>query len=202
MKVVTSSRRQIVMAVLLGVAATGGAIRHWAANPSLLHDIGTLMLVLWLPAVGNLVGFVIQRFARREGAARDFAPHSPFRPHLRAVFTPSLPPGAAPVRQSVERCTLVLGQEGFTVRLAMPHRDLLATGQEQTVELELLRPALALPRLVPGTSFALRVDAALVGHGRVLGNAPASPTGSLSSSLGLVGSPVAQSKYHDDAQGR
>jgi hypothetical protein len=160
------------------------------------------MLVLWLPAVGNLVGFAIQRFARRARAARDFVPHSPFRPHLRAAFTPSVPPGAAPVQQSVERCTLILGQEGFTVRLAMPLGDLLATGQEQTVELELLRPALALPRLAPGTSFALRVGAVVVGHGRVLSSAPAGPTGSLSSSLGLVGSPVAQSKYHDRAQGK
>jgi hypothetical protein len=50
MKIVDSGRRQVVMCVLLGLAAAGAAIRHWADNPSLARDIGTLLLVLWLPA--------------------------------------------------------------------------------------------------------------------------------------------------------
>ena len=58
----TSPRRQLAMCVLLGLALVGAGIRHWADNPSTLRDVGTLMLVLWLPAVGNLVGFVIREF--------------------------------------------------------------------------------------------------------------------------------------------
>ena len=45
MKYVTSSRRQIVMATLLGLAIVGAAMRYWAPNPSTARDIGTLMLV-------------------------------------------------------------------------------------------------------------------------------------------------------------
>jgi len=46
------------MAVMLVLAAAGGVIREMAPNPSVLRDIGTLMLVLWLPAVGNLVCYL------------------------------------------------------------------------------------------------------------------------------------------------
>jgi hypothetical protein len=65
MKYVTSTRRQIVMATLLGLAIVGGAVRYWATNPSTARDIGTLLLVMWLPAVGNLISFVIREWHRR-----------------------------------------------------------------------------------------------------------------------------------------
>ena len=65
MKYVTSSRRQIVMVTLLVLAIVGGAVRYWAPNPSTARDIGTLLLVMWLPAVGNLVSFVIREWHRR-----------------------------------------------------------------------------------------------------------------------------------------
>jgi hypothetical protein len=65
MKYVTSARRQIIMATLLGLAIVGAAMRYWAPNPSATRDIGTLMLVLWLPAVGNLVSFVVREWHKR-----------------------------------------------------------------------------------------------------------------------------------------
>ena len=65
MKYVTSARRQIIMATLLGLAIIGAAMRYWAPNPSTTRDIGTLMLVLWLPAVGNLVAFVVREWHSR-----------------------------------------------------------------------------------------------------------------------------------------
>jgi hypothetical protein len=61
MKYVSSGRRQIVMIVLLALSVVGGAIRHWADNPSVARDVGTLLMVLWLPAVGNLVAFLIAK---------------------------------------------------------------------------------------------------------------------------------------------
>ncbi len=53
------------MATLLGLAIVGAAMRYWAPNPSATRDIGTLLLVLWLPAVGNLVSFVVREWHRR-----------------------------------------------------------------------------------------------------------------------------------------
>ena len=155
------------MAVLLTLAVIGGAIRHWADNPSLLRDMGTLMLVLWLPAVGNLVAFVIRRIPRRATRPAGFAADSTFSPHLRAELTPLALGAARPPPALERRCTLLLGEVGFTARLASPLSQWLAAGSEQTVELELLRPALALPQLVPGTAFDLLVGSSVIGRGRV-----------------------------------
>jgi len=160
------------MAVLLSLAVIGGAIRHWADNPSLLRDIGTLMLVLWLPAVGNLVAFVIRRIPRRANRLRGFAAGSAFLPHLRAVLTPIAGAPAQPPAAFGQPCTVLLGKVGFTARAGSPFSQGLAAGTQQMVELELLRPNLALPHLTPGTAFDLLVGDAIVGHGLVC--APAS----------------------------
>ena len=65
MKYVTSSRRQIIMATLLGLAIVGAAMRYWAPNPSTARDIGTLLMVMWLPAVGNIISFAVRQFHKR-----------------------------------------------------------------------------------------------------------------------------------------
>ena len=115
----TSSRRQLIVFVLLGLALAGAAMRQWSGNPSLARDIGTLLLVLWLPIIGNVVAFVITRVhrARRTSPAAGFAPDAAFTPHLLVEVTAA---GArAPALSNEERnCTLVVGHEGFTARAA------------------------------------------------------------------------------------
>lgn len=53
------------MVTLLGLAIVGAAMRYWAPNPSTARDIGTLLMVMWLPAVGNIISFVVRRFRQR-----------------------------------------------------------------------------------------------------------------------------------------
>ena len=60
----TSSRRKLIVIVLLALALVGAGMRHWAPNPSVMRDMGTLLLVLWLPVIGNVVAFVINRVTR------------------------------------------------------------------------------------------------------------------------------------------
>ena len=60
----TSSRRKLIVIVLLALALVGAGMRYWAPNPSVTRDIGTLLLVLWLPVIGNVVAFVINRVTR------------------------------------------------------------------------------------------------------------------------------------------
>src|SRR5690349_16867965 len=95
MKIVDSQRRQVVMAVLLALAAAGAGIRHWADNPSLARDIGTLLLVLWLPAVGNLVAFAVRKLAPRLRRADGFDPGSAFKAHVLAEIVPAPTGGSA-----------------------------------------------------------------------------------------------------------
>jgi hypothetical protein len=166
MKHVTSSRRQIVMAALIALALVGAAMRYWAADPSVARQIGTLLLVLWLPAVGNLVAFVIRTLPARARRPTGFGAARAFTPQLIVRISP-LEAGASPA-QDEGGFTLVVGSEGFTARTAVPLSQVLAgTGTPPEVLLELLRPKLALPRLPPGTRFHLLVGQVAVAEGTV-----------------------------------
>jgi hypothetical protein len=168
----TSSRRQLIVFVLLGLALAGAALRQWSANPSLARDIGTLLLVLWLPVIGNVVAFVITRLqrARRADAAAAFAPDEAFAAHLLVQVTAAGPGASARSAPSPHQrnCTLVVGHEGFTARAATPLAQWLGCAQPRTVALQLLRPALALRRLPAGTGVRVMVEGSVVGSGRVL----------------------------------
>ena len=166
MKYVTSSRRQVVMATLLALAILGALMRYWAPDPSLARDIGTLLLVLWLPAVGNLVAFLVRRLPQRAPRVTSFAATRAFSPQLIVSLSPL--PSATPPPPEEILCTVALGSEGFTARMAAPLSQVLAGGGgTQDVPLELLRPELALPRLRPGVAFQLFVGQVHVAQGTV-----------------------------------
>lgn len=160
----TSPRRQLIVVVLLVLAVVGAALRAFAPNPSLARDIGTLLLVLWLPVIGNVIAFLIARVARLR-RRHAFAPDAPFRPHLRAQLTAA----GGRVKLDAEECscTLVLGSDGFTARLAVPLAQWLTAPQPQLHELELLRPEIALQRLPAGSEFAVVSGSSVTGTGRV-----------------------------------
>lgn len=166
---VTSPRRRLVMAVLLALAVAGGVIRHEAPNPSTLRDIGTLLLVLWLPAVGNLVGYLMRRIPASKPPPMAFPPDAPFRPQLRAQVDVALPSAdwLRALDSLEQRCTVLIGRRGFTVRSDVPLSQWLAA-PPQTLELQCLVPEAALRELVPGTAFHLLVGTTAVGKGRVL----------------------------------
>jgi hypothetical protein len=172
MKYVSSSRRQIVMAILLALAVVGGAMRHWATNPSLARDIGTLLLVLWLPAVGNLVAFGVRQWHLRARRRKEFDTARGFSPQLVVRITPLAAAGAISAPDP-RRCTVAIGKEGFTARTEAPLPLLLGeTGSPRELPLELLRPGLALPRLQAGTPFQLLAGNVAVADGTVLRHFP------------------------------
>jgi hypothetical protein len=168
MKYVTSSRRQIVMAALLVLAVIGAAVRYWAPDPSLARDIGTLLLVLWLPAVGNLVAFLVRRWHPGARSRAGFGAQQAFSPQLVVHITALEGSPGASLAPDLRGCTIAVGHEGFTARTAIPLARVLAEGgAPQDVPLELLRPELALQRLPPGTRFQLLAGQAAVARGTV-----------------------------------
>jgi hypothetical protein len=127
--------------------------------------------VLWLPAVGNLVAFVIARLPRRSRAANGFAAASPFKPHLSAQINP-LPRADAALALAPfgHQCTLIVGNQAFTARLAQPLAQWFEAGTAGPVELELLHPEPALRELRPGVAFYLAAGTTAIGKGRVTAN--------------------------------
>src|SRR5215204_4109927 len=110
--IATPARRRLAMIALLLLAASGGVVRWLAPNPSTLRDVGTLLLVLWLPAVGNLIAYFIKKIPRSAPPATDFVPGAAFAPQLsvqlEAVELPGPPRAALDVAE--HRCTLLVGR--------------------------------------------------------------------------------------------
>ncbi|MDB5751492.1 MAG: hypothetical protein JWP65_1913 [Ramlibacter sp.] len=167
---VTPTRRQLAMAAMLALAVSGGFIRHFADNPSTLRDVGTLLLVLWLPAVGNLIGFLVRKIPRRAPPATEFADASVFSPHLQVRLEPTTESAGmlAALDPATHTCTVIVGRRGFTARLAEPLAQVLDSETSQLAPIEFLHPAGALAQLVPGTDFFLLAGTTAVARGRVV----------------------------------
>lgn len=165
------------MAAMLTLAVSGGVIRHYADNPSTLRDVGTLLLVLWLPAVGNLIGYLARKLPSSAPPPTDFPAGTPFTPQLRVqVELNDLPAGfLATLGPAVCMGTLLVGRRGFTVRTAEPLAAVLGRAAAQTLALELLRPAAGLPHLAAGTRFHLLIGTTAVASGCVAQEADRMP---------------------------
>ena len=166
---VTPPRRRVAMAALLALAVSGGVIRYFADNPSTLRDIGTLLLVLWLPAIGNLIGYLKRKLPQGAPPPTDFPAGSEFVPHLQVEIEPvQLPPGTLEAfGPDVRLGTLLVGRRGFTVRMGGPALRTLANSGARSLSLELLTPLAALPHLVAGTPFHLLIGITAVAKGHV-----------------------------------
>jgi hypothetical protein len=167
---VTSNRRRLAMATLLVLAASGGVIRYYAPNPSTLRDIGTLLLVLWLPAVGNFIGYLRTKMPGPAPIVIDFSAGTAFTAQLEVQIdsTGASAELLAALDPTEQQCTLLVARHGFTARAQGPLAPLLATPGPQTLPLELLHPKVALRTLEPGTEFHLVVGAAGLAKGTVL----------------------------------
>lgn len=180
------ARRKLIVIILLTVAVAGAVLRHYAPTGSTARDVGTLMLLLWVPIIGNVLGWLIARVWRRRAAAKAvrlaaatpvtaaFGPASTFQPHARVEFTlrpARLPAENTPIPAGEHRCALVIDDQGYSARwfvdAAAPP---LRRGQPRAMQVEFLTPMLALPQFRPGAAFRMLVDDAFVGDGRVLGD--------------------------------
>ncbi|HWT19078.1 MAG TPA: hypothetical protein VN280_09195, partial [Variovorax sp.] len=70
------SRRRLIVVILLCVAAGGAVVRHYAAPGTTTRDIATLLMVLWVPIIGNVIAWLIGKRPRRAPPAQAVAPPS------------------------------------------------------------------------------------------------------------------------------
>lgn len=166
-----SQRRQIITVVLLLAAIAGALVRWQAPDPSLARNLGTLLMVLWLPIVGNIIGWLIQRAKTPKQQPAGFAPDAVFERHLRIelkLLPPDTPRQARPIREGLFVGAVAVGAEAFSLRLAVPAGGEPQPEQACELDAQLLRPELALPKLTPGTRFVLLAGRTALGSGRVL----------------------------------
>ena len=163
-----SSRRQIITVFLLLLAVAGGLIRWLAPQPSLARDMGSLLLVLWLPIIGNIIAWLVARAAKPKVAGPGFAAESPFVPSARVTLTlmaAGVPSESRPIRAGLFACMVVVGNDAFSARLQV-HADALPVPEvAQELDVEFLRPEVALPQLPAGTVFTLLAGRTLLGKG-------------------------------------
>lgn len=172
--IVTSSRRRIAMGLMLAAAVVGSVIRYQAPDPSTLRDVGTLLMVMWLPAVGNLVAYVVGKLPARKSPPLVFASDVPFTARLHArIELVALPSGWMELLDpSLRVCTAVMGRRGFTVRSENAVSRWLSNAPA-TLALECLVPSAALRELVPRAAFHLAVGSTVVARCVVAEHPPA-----------------------------
>ncbi|VTU17838.1 hypothetical protein SRS16CHR_02111 [Variovorax sp. SRS16] len=173
------SRRKIIVIVLLCLAAAGALVRQFA-EPGTLRNIGTLMMLLWLPVIGNIISWLVARIRRPAApGAASFEAGAPFQPHALVELTlrtPMLPSEDTPILAGEHRCALVIDNEGFSARWFVAPGETFRRGVAQTLDVEFLAPALALARFQPGAAFRMLVGESFVGDGRVLRSNSSSDT--------------------------
>ena len=82
-----STRRQIITVVMLVLALIGGLVRWFAPQPSLARDLGSVLMVLWLPIVGNIIAWLIQRAKTPKHVPQGFTAGTVFEPHAQVELT-------------------------------------------------------------------------------------------------------------------
>ena len=162
----TAARRKLIVIALLLLAVAGGAIRAWAPNPSTLRDIGSLLLVLWVPVIGNVIAYLVRQF--RIAHSHSFSRDQQFAGELLVEMLPLVPVSAFTAPITGNDCALVVGTEGFTVRLPQPVGDWIAGGIAVEMQVQFLKPSMALPLFAANTPFRIVAQQHLVGQGRVL----------------------------------
>lgn len=165
-------RRRLIVIVLLCVAAVAAVVRQFSAPDSTVHTVSTVMMVLWLPVLGSIVGWVYGKLQRRPAAGPPgFAAGSVFTPQAEVEITlrpARIPAEDGPVPAGEHRFVLVVGHQGFHARWVVGPGESCRRGQACTVLVELLSPQLALPQLAPDTAFRMLVGDAFIGDGRML----------------------------------
>jgi hypothetical protein len=172
------SRRKLIVILLLCVAVAGALIRQYTPRGSITHDIGTLLMVMWVPVIGNVIAWLIGKYGKRPGSTAaapagpsTFDARGPFTAHARVELTlrpPALPSQDVPITPGEYRGALVLDTEGFSARWFVPPGEVLQRGAPHALEIEFLAPAIAAPRFPRDTVFRVLVGDSFVADGKVL----------------------------------
>lgn len=160
------------MIILLCVAIGGALLRHFSDPRSTAHDVGTLLMLLWLPIIGNIISWLVSKLRRPAASGpAGFDEAGAFTPHALVELTlrpPQLPSEDRPVPEGEHRCHLVVGNDGFSARWFVRPGEGFRRGEAKAIEVEFLAPAVALASFQDNAAFRMLVGESFIGDGRVL----------------------------------
>lgn len=155
------SRRMIISLLLIAAGFIGAAMRWYYPKPLLAHDMGTLLMVMWIPAVGNFIGYAINRWPPGPRPPPALDPAQPFAPDVQVELDFPSPRSA---KVLTDRVLLMVGTQVFSGRCRVAGDD----ARNWSCELQFFVRASALPHFTAGTSFLVVEGATAVGKGRVV----------------------------------
>lgn len=170
------ARRKLIVIILLVVALGGAAIRHYATPGTILRDTGTLLMLLWIPIIGNIISWLVARIRRPAvPVPSGFDKRTGFTVHATVELTlrpPQIPAEDRPVAVGEHRCALVVDNQGFSARWRVDAGQRVMRGQPFLVDVEFLAPSVALPNFRPESTFRMLVGESFIGDGHVLRLSP------------------------------
>ncbi|MBA3599214.1 MAG: hypothetical protein H0W40_17830 [Methylibium sp.] len=164
-----SSRRFFIVVALLVTAVAGALLRSFSAPQSTPYYLGTLLMVMWVPVVGNVISFFAKKFRPSVPVPPTFSSSMPFVAQV--VVELKLHSEQAPALPRREQdgkihCLFITGTEGFSVRVSLLESHI--AGEAVGAEAQFLLPAAALPKFPVGSSFHLMQGRLGFGTGQVL----------------------------------
>jgi hypothetical protein len=160
-----ASRRFLISVALLVAAVAGALLRGFSSPGSTPYHLGTLLMVMWLPTVGNIIAFLAKRF-RPKAPAESPMLSMPFVPQMAVRLSLRTEQLLKRERDGKIHCLLILGTEGFSVRISPIESGAAVEGKD--AELQFLAPETALPKFSDGSTFKLMQGVSFVGTGQVL----------------------------------
>ena len=168
-----SSRRYFIAVALLVTAVGGALLRAFSSPESVPYYLGTLLMVMWIPIVGNIISFFSKKRRPSVPALPEFSSAMPFVPQavVELRLNPLQETGSLRTEQDGRiHCLFITGTEGFTVRVWLLETQ--GTGETRRAEVQFLVPATANPKFPVGSKFQLMQGGSSLGTGQVLSLRP------------------------------
>lgn len=158
-----SSRRYLIVGLLAVAACIGAIIRYFAPKNSDLHNIGSLLMIIWIPIVANILIYFAKKRRPIVLVSQGFSQGALFIPHalVEVTFNHSVSIKAGEVG-----CIFAVGTEGFSTRVLLPQE--YAPEEAVQVQAQFLVPIAALEKISAISTFQLFQGATKIGKGRLL----------------------------------
>ena len=162
---------------LLGAGiACGLALWFFTPARSTFSELGLVLVLVCFVPMSWTFGWLIHgsrgtKWGQRNDAPRlQFVQGTPVPELAVSMRLLSAKQGGkhAAIRSGHHTLALIKGTEGFTVRFKIPEGVIVDSDSLQRIEVQFLKPALALPHFTPDTTFRMVTRDGVIGEGQVI----------------------------------